>query len=149
MNRYLVAFILALIVVAVIAVGVVLLLRSGSQTPIPKGETPVVVFPSDSQLPASPQNSASQVAARAAFQREVDADNPDNIKLGTTIVSGGYALQAWGGDITGGEAVLKYDMGLGRWILVVSSGGTWGAAGLASYGVPEDTAAALVAGMGR
>lgn len=88
-------------------------------------------------------------AAKAAYEAALATDNPDNIKTYQTAVSGGYALQLWIGDSTGGQALLKYDAATSVWTIVDPGGGAWSVEGLVAFGVPSTTAAELVARMPR
>lgn len=59
-----------------------------------------------------------------------------------------YALQVWGADDMGGEALLMYDSTNNEWNFVSWGGGAWSAEGLTrSEGVPQDTAEALLGGL--
>lgn len=147
MNRYLI--ILAVLLVAGIgAGGIFFLLRPDTTLPA-GGEAPVVVFPSDSAPAFTPQDDRQQAAAKAAFNKEVAANNQDNIKLYDTAVVGAYALQVWVGDNTGGEALLKFDNAQGQWTVVDWGGGAWSIEGLVYFGVPQATAEALRAALPR
>ena len=142
MNRYLTIFITILFIVAVASGVVFVLLRPNSPAPVVQQSTPP---PVSSTVSVSADR--SKEAARAALQQAIDRQNIDNTKLYGTSIAGDYALQAWAGDVMGGEALLLYDSGQGRWVIVVSSGGAWRVFGLIKAGVPTRTAEALRAGL--
>jgi len=74
--------------------------------------------------------------------------NASLITLGGTIVSQPYALQVWGDENKGGEALLRYATSTG-WTLLSLGGGLWTVSGLVEAGVPQDIATQLVAGLGQ
>lgn len=109
-----------------------------------------VPYPSGGSQGSVPNASPEATAVQTAFTAWLASDNPDNIRMGNTVVSGEYALQLWTGDITGGQALLKYDTAQGQWVVVELGGGAWTAESLVELeGVPTDVAAALVAGASR
>jgi hypothetical protein len=96
-------------------------------------------------LPEQPIGAFSQTSVvRNAFQSSIPANNPDNIKLRETVIADGYALQIWSGDVMGGQALLKYDTGSKRWVVVDLGGGAWSEDVLISFGVPRNTAQSLL-----
>ena len=144
MNRYIIIFV-TILLIAIAAAGAAFFLRPNSN--------PAPVIQQGTYQPTSSTVSVtadrSKEAARAAFQNALDKNNIDNTKLQETVVVGDWALQAWGGDVMGGEALMKYDESQGRWAIVISSGGVWSVDALVGAGVPKDIAATLVAGMPR
>ncbi len=72
--------------------------------------------------------------------------NADQIALGGTVVASPYALQIWGDENKGGEALLLNASS--GWVLVSLGGGEWTALALIQEGVPHDAALQLVAGLG-
>mgnify|MGYP001617913680 CR=1 FL=1 len=144
MNRYLVVFIALLLVVAA-AVGAVLLLRPGATAPA----VPQQGMPQPISSTVSVPTDRSAGAAQTAFRREIAPYVTDNVRLQETVVVGDYALQVWSSDSMGGEALLRYDSSQSRWAFITAGGGSWSIDGLASAGVPKDTAAALLSGLPR
>lgn len=69
--------------------------------------------------------------------------NPDNIKLFRSAIESDYALQEWGDDNKGGQALLKYTDANG-WVLVSMGGGAWDITALNSFGVPVPVAKNLI-----
>jgi hypothetical protein len=103
-----------------------------------------VPYPQSSATQSAVQNTPKAEAVRAAYQAALTLDNPDTIQVGKTAVSGSYALQAWAGSRTGGQALLKFDASQNAWVIVDPGGGAWSLDGLVSAGVPEDNAAVLI-----
>jgi hypothetical protein len=85
-------------------------------------------------------------AVREAFVKFIGTRNLDNIKPRRTTVSGSYALQSWGGDVTGGAALLRYDRASNKWLIVETGGGAWSHSELVKMGVPQATATDLMEG---
>lgn len=112
-------------------------------TPLPGYSDTYIPYPSGTSGPSA--GTPEEQAARAAYEAALSVDNPDNIKVRATVVESGYALQVWIGDNTGGEALLKFDSAQNAWVIVDPGGGSWSLEGLVSFGVPEDTAQALLA----
>lgn len=145
MNRYIISTVIVLLVVGA-AVGIIFLLYPNN--PAPSGQQQVTQgAPQPTNSTVSVPVGRTKEAARAAFQQAVDKQNIDNTKLYETSIAGDYALQAWAGNVMGGEALLKYDQA--RWVIVVSSGGSWSVEALVSAGVSTSTAEALLAGLSR
>jgi hypothetical protein len=146
MNRYIV--ILGLIALAV-------LVGAGwyvSRPAEPAGPAPFgpVTTPSANTYTATNGASAttqSKDAVRAAFAAWLAGKNTDNITLQETVVAGLYALQAWTGDNTGGNALLKFDDSKGQWMVLDEGGGLWGVAGLMKFGMTKTTALILLHGV--
>jgi len=145
MNRTLI-LLLALVMVVGAAVGMTLYLRSASTPASTTTTTQPVVTPIT--LPDTPPPSQQTTqSVQAAFAQTIPASNPDNTKLTDSVISGNYALQVWKGDNYGGEALLKYDAGQGKWVVVTRGGGAWNIADLVAKGVPPATATALWKGL--
>ncbi len=70
----------------------------------------------------------------------------DHIMARGNVVVSSYALQVWGDENTGGEALLKYIEPKG-WALINNSGGAWDVDQLVNLGVPRAYAERLVAGL--
>lgn len=96
---------------------------------------------SSGYAPATP---AQIGAVRNTFQSSIPSNNPDRIKPRETVIADKYALQSWGGDVMGGQALLKYDARTGSWAVVDFGGGAWSVEGLVAAGVPRNEAEALV-----
>jgi hypothetical protein len=62
-----------------------------------------------------------------------------------TSVSSMYALQDWGNEYSGGEALFEY-RGEDGWRLVSMGGGVWSVEGLIAIGVPASDAKRLLEG---
>lgn len=147
MNRYITIAVVVLLVVAA-AIGIVFLLYPNN--PAPAGQQQVTQgTPQPTNSTVSVPVGRTKEAARAAFQQAVDKQNIDNTKLYETSIAGNYALQAWAGDVMGGQALLKYDDAQRRWSIVESSGGAWRVESLVSLGVSTTTAETLLAGMAQ
>ena len=156
MNRtfYILIGILAL---ALLGFGAWMMLRGTETAPQePSGDVAGGGFPSDTYIPypatsepGAPAGTPDEQAAKAAYEAALATDNPDNIKPGLTVAEGGYAIQQWSGDYTGGEALLKFDSAQGAWTIVDPGGGRWSLEGLVRIGVPEETARALFARLPR
>jgi len=144
MNRTLI-LLLALVMVVGAAVGMTLYLRSASTPVSTTTTTQPVVTPIT--LPDTPPSQQTTQSVQAAFAQTIPASNPDNTKLTDSVISGNYALQVWKGDNYGGEALLKYDAGQGKWVVVTRGGGAWNIADLVAKGVPPATATALWKGL--
>lgn len=71
--------------------------------------------------------------------------NSDLITLRGTVVASDYALQIWGDENKGGQALLRYDSSRG-WVLMSLGGGEWSILSLTQIGVPQLVAEKLVAG---
>ena len=141
MNRYLI-IVAAVLLIVIAAFGVAFLLRPSN--PIPSEQQGGVSQPVSSTVSVS--TDPSKQAVQSAYRNELAKHPSDNTKLYETSIVGDYALQVWAGDIMGGEALLKYDAGQGRWVLLDGGGGAWSVDTLVTLmGVPEDTAAALLA----
>ena len=93
--------------------------------------------------PAASSVATSKAAVAAAFRSQIHYSAEPITPYGNVIV-GDYALQGWGGQNTGGEALLKYDAAQSRWNIVSSSGGALAVDDLSRMGVPLDTATTLV-----
>jgi hypothetical protein len=91
-------------------------------------------------------DSAKQ-AVQSAFKNKIVPNDKDNTKLRQTVIAGDYALQVWGSDVMGGEALLKYDAAQARWVVLAMGGGAWSVDGLVDEGVPRAAATTLLAGV--
>jgi hypothetical protein len=110
----------------------------------PTAQQPVSTTPAPISQPGQGQ---SQEVVQQVFNAEVAGE--DNIRLYKTVLHAGYALQVWKGDNMAGEALLQYEVSTRQWQVITWGGGSWSTDGLVEFGVPADTAAALVAGLGR
>jgi hypothetical protein len=90
--------------------------------------------------PASPR--PTMVASD--FLSQLGDTRPRDLTLGKLTVVDGYALQDWGTEHTGGQALLKFSLSSGKWMLVEMGGGAWDAGSLVSVGVPRAIAALLM-----
>lgn len=77
-----------------------------------------------------------------AFVEQIS--NPNELKLGKTVTAANYALQTWGDENKGGEALLVYSAAKG-WELVSMGGGAWDVESLIAVGVPSSVAEQLIA----
>lgn len=94
-------------------------------------------------VPNQPEAAGTQPEISQAFLGQIQ--NSDLITLkGTTIVST-FALQTWGDENKGGEALLQYDSSRG-WVLISMGGGAWSVSSLVSVGVPQSVAEQLISG---
>lgn len=135
MKRFLIISLLTLVAFAVIF-GVLWLVGYQSENVSDqKFQTP------SGYTPATP---AQFTAVRNTFQSNIPSNNPDNIKPRETVIADRYALQTWGGNVMGGQALLKYDARTGSWTVVDFGGGAWSVEGLVAAGVPRNEAEALV-----
>lgn len=73
----------------------------------------------------------------------VQIQNTDAITLYNTIIAGNYALQVWGDENKGGQALLQYKEGQG-WLILTMGGGAWDIEGLVGSGVPRVLAEELI-----
>ena len=148
MSRF-TAILILILAVGIIAVGVIWLLRPAPTAQTPTGTVPQTTYPTNNYIPPAntQQDQGSQAAVQDAYKQEIAPYNNDNVKLYQTVISGGYALQVWMGDHTGGQALLKYDSLQGKWIVITGGGGEWSLGGLVGAGVPTTTAQALIAGV--
>jgi hypothetical protein len=147
MNRYIIVFIAALIVVGT-TTGFILYFRSLTSASPADNTIPITSYPADNTPAVTvPAEQNSIAAVQSAYQNELAKHPSDNTKLYQTVIVGGYALQVWAGTIMGGEAILKYDQTQGRWVLLDGGGGAWSIDVLTAIGVPHDIAAALLAGI--
>ena|SRR3989344_6349201 len=152
MNRNLIIIIAAVLIAGLFAVGGMLLLRPTTSAPAenpqlinPTGfeDQPYYTGPSGENVP---QDMRTTNAVLSAYQKE--APLMDNIRGRNAAIVGVYALVSWSGDISGGEALLKYDTAKNRWGVLDSTGGAYSVAGLNKLGVPQRTVLALLAALG-
>ena len=122
---------------------------TGTETPVVTGQ-PSQTASSTTTTPAQNQPIPNQTSS-AGTQSEIahaligQIQNPNLITLkGTTIVST-YALQAWGDENRGGEALLQYNPPNG-WLLLSMGGGVWDVSSLVAASVPQSIAEQLIAG---
>lgn len=138
---------IALFVATVVAIvgGYLMLSR---QPTSPDQQSMPIVTPNTTTI--VPIDARSPEDVKAAFQNEIAPYNDDNVKLYETVVVGGWAIQAWMGDVRSGEALLKYEAAQSKWILVSGGGGVWTVESLVDdMGVPPATAEALLRGLPR
>jgi hypothetical protein len=90
------------------------------------------------------QRTASWQDADIANAFRDQATGSNHLMLGGTAVARPYALQIWGDENVGGEAVLEQASSTG-WTLVSYGGGEWDVLGLMEIGVPRAKAEQLVA----
>lgn len=94
-------------------------------------------------IPNQQQVAGTQPEIAQSFRGQIQ--NASLITLrGTTIVST-YALQEWGDENKGGQALLEYSPSQG-WVLISMGGGAWSVSSLTQIGVPQLIAEQLVAG---
>lgn len=143
MNRF-VAILIGLLAIAfaVVLVVVFFLLKPAPSEPAPNTTTPP--YTSNVSV-ATNSTQAVQAALRAVFAKAPS----DNIELYKTSIVGDYALQVYAGDISGGQALMKYDRAQNTWVLLEPGGGAWSIEGLVVAGVSEDTARALIEGLNK
>lgn len=136
--------IVAVLLVACVGGGIYVWLNR-SNAPSTTGQVQPSGFPnvpeptSGSVVPTTMQ---SRDAVISAFKTQ--GPTGDRIQPHQTSMSGGYALQVWVGDITGGETLLKFDEAQGGWVIVETIGGAYSVAGLHALGVPQKTVLALL-----
>lgn len=147
MNRYLTIFI-GLVVIIGLGIGAMFFLRS-IPAPLEEGSAPVSTPSNTTNSTVVVPADRSNESVRAAFQSEIAPYDDDHTKLYKTVVVGEYAIQVWSGDNKGGQALLKYEVGQSQWVLISGGGGVWSLAGLVEMGVPQDTATALLQGLGQ
>ncbi len=147
MNRT-ILIIVAVIVVAVFAVGGLLFLSSRPPASTPPLQQFEDNTPSYTNSTVSTDSSYSKEAVQAAYRSELDKYPSDNTELYEISIVGDYALQVWVGDHMGGQALLKYDTTQRRWILVSGGGGSWSVDTLVTLmNVPQDVAVQLLRGL--
>ncbi len=100
--------------------------------------------PAPQPLPDQDASAGTQPEIAKSMSTQIQNANLITLK-GTAIVSI-YALQIWGDENKGGEALLRYDSTHG-WVLLSMGGGLWAADGLVAYGVPQTVAEQLVANL--
>ncbi len=147
MKQTILAALSIVIVVALLAGVAVYYMRPSSAPAVQTAQQPSVPNNSSSVPIPSSSSQATAQTALAAYQAALSKDNVDNIKTYQTVVAGNYALQVWKGDVTSGQALLKFDTTKNVWVIVDPGGGTWNIADLVVMGVPKDTATALWKGL--
>lgn len=136
----------AVIIVVLIGVGVWLLFFNNPILTQP-GSTGGNQFPTGTSTGGN-GGSATQTPlqndpdTQAALQEQLA--NPQYSYYGTVVVMP-YALQNWGDENAGNQALLKYDSATG-WTVVSQGGGAWDVPSLESQGVPAAIAEQLIAG---
>lgn len=114
---------------------------TGSTLPVASSTNTTTV--QNQSIPNQQQIVGTQPEIAQSFRGQIQ--NADLITLrGTTIVST-YALQEWGDENKGGQALLEYNSSQG-WILISMGGGVWSVSSLVQIGVPQLIAEQLVAG---
>jgi hypothetical protein len=100
----------------------------------------------ESETKASAQGASTTHAQNAEIARAfLEQDSGiAKVTLGKTLVALPYAVQEWGNEYSGGEALLRQSPS-GKWALVDSGGGEWDVLGLIEQGVPRKTAEQLIA----
>jgi cell division protein YceG involved in septum cleavage len=145
MNRNIIIFVVVIILILAVGAGVYIMY---SATPAQQtGQQPSSSNNANSVSIPPPSNNQTAQAVAATYQAALSKDNVDNIKLYQTVVDGNYALQVWRGNITSGEALLKFDPVQYKWVIVDPGGGSWTIADLVVLGVPAATATALWKGL--
>jgi hypothetical protein len=153
MTRYTITFLV--VIAIVVGAGLVWIFSGDDSSPQVETQTPSTSLPgytSDVFIPAEEGDlptgkDASAEAVQAAFASHMSKVDKDNIKPEETVISGGYALQVWSGDTTGGVALLKYDSAKKGWIVASLGGGFWSVASLRKEGVPQKNVLALLDGV--
>lgn len=118
-----------------------------SQTPsgVVSGPTlPVASSTVSGQQPIPNQLESAGTQPEIARSFLSQATGADRMTLEGTMVVSSYALQTWGDENMGGEALMQYDASKG-WVLVSMGGGAWDVSSLVAIGVPEPIAEQLVA----
>lgn len=101
-------------------------------------------FPTGGGVPkVTRQGTATATDPVVANDFTSQIQNPNQINLQGTVVVSGWALQTWGDENKGGEALLKQDAS-GNWNLVSLGGGEWSVEGLVQQGVPSNIAQELI-----
>jgi hypothetical protein len=129
------------------------LTRNAEVAPSPE-PLPSNPFPqeNENELDSSPvpnQIEANGTQPEIAYDFKQQIQNADLITVRGTIVVGSYALQTWGDENKGGEALLVYRGEREGWVLLSMGGGAWGVQSLVEEGVPLSTAEALIAGRNK
>jgi hypothetical protein len=99
-------------------------------------------FPIATDHAPQDQNTEEMQQLRASFLRQID--NAQSISLQRAKIVYPYALQDWGDENKGGEALLKHDDVTSGWQLIDLGGGAWDLESLVAAGVPEDIARQLI-----
>lgn len=84
----------------------------------------------------------SRAALAVAFRAQ--AKSLQHMHLEKAVIVSGWALQNWGDENSGGEALFRLDHG-GGWVLMDTGGGAWDVPSLLSAGVPRAIAEQLLA----
>lgn len=142
-----------LIVILILGSGVVYFLffknvktPQGETNPDTNNTTPLIV-PVTKNPPTiqnQKQREGNQTGVVTDFRRQFK--NNDNIQLYGTVIVFPYAMQGWGNDNLGGDALLKY-YDIGGWTLVSAGGGVTDYSDLINLGVPAGTAKQLIDGL--
>lgn len=148
-----------LVVAALIVGGVWFFVLSGkpagTSVPSDTGSSQPIIIPPAQNTSGQPQPqkvSVQQIPSpqdpAVAHDFSAKIQNSSAITLGGTVVVPPYALQIWGDENKGGEALLKEDPSGTTWNIVTLGGGEWTVGDLVGAGVPESYAEQLVAGLG-
>jgi hypothetical protein len=146
-------FIIVLIV-GLVVFGVWFLKQKKSLNENPSQNTPTKTLPVVTNNPS--QGTPPEQPSNPVIQNNKDPNNgivvsnflhqiknSTAIKLYGTVIDSNYALQEWGDNNKGGQALLQYT-DAGGWTLISMGGGVWDVNGLISFGVPVSIAKNLV-----
>lgn len=114
-----------------------------SNKPLP-AQPPIIS--DDSPEPDQPQSYGTNQKVAENFSQQIQ--NSNFITLSGTVIISDFALQVWGDENKGGQALLKYDKFTG-WRLISLGGGVWSEKDLIDFGVPSTVANRLVRGMSQ
>jgi hypothetical protein len=115
------------------------------QFPVDLGVTDTNYVPYTAPTGAVPQSGETGNAIIAAYVKGLAST--ETLKVGNVVTAGEYALLSWADDVTGGEALLKFDTVRSQWAVVADTGGAFSVAQLRSLGVPQKTVLALLDAM--
>jgi len=96
--------------------------------------------PTSDAAPASPR----PTTVASDYLSQLGNAKPRGLTLGKLTLVDGYALQEWGTEHTGGQALLRFSPSSRTWVLVDDTGGMWDVDSLMAKGVPRAVAALLV-----
>lgn len=140
MTRYLIALGAIILILLLLLAGWLFSSIKGS---VPT-RTETVTFPSGNTMTVLVERDAkTDPEVQTAFVSQIE--NADQIILGDTVIASDYALQTWGDEDKGGQAVLRQNAA-GVWELLSMGGGAWDVASLTEAGVPQSVAEKLVHG---
>lgn len=100
--------------------------------------------------PAGPSGQGAYFPVASSTTQDVNQDftaqiqNAGAINLENAVIVSDYALQNWGDENKGGQALLKFDTSTGKWNLLSMGGGAWDVDSLVAEGVPASVAEELI-----